>query len=172
MMNKPLKVVLLVSSLILSVLIICASLMSVIVQADNSQKDFKYWPLGRDLPGFFKRGWFQNFTEIIQIGPYCNRFKWRFSFINVSEEFKENVANVAKNDEDVQKLLSEGYNITCIRPIISTSIGKDGSVVTKAKSAVLVLRKNFSGIAFVWVDVEKGKVTRIEIITRTVIEKP
>ncbi|MGQ9597466.1 MAG: hypothetical protein ACUVUS_08930 [Thermoproteota archaeon] len=69
-------------------------------------------------------------------------------------------------------MLSEGYNITCIKPIISTTIEEDGSVVTKAKSAVLVLRKNTSGIASVWVDIEKGKVTRIEIITRTVIEKP
>lgn len=48
----------------------------------------------------------------------------------------------------------------------------DGNVVTKAKGAVLMLYKNTSGIASVWVDVEKGKVTRIEILTRTIIEKP
>ena len=30
-------------------------------------------------------------------------------FINVSQEFKDNVINIAKSDPDVQKLLADGY---------------------------------------------------------------
>jgi len=151
-----------------SLLIICASVVNVFAQKDDLPNGFRFGRLGRGLPGFFKE-WNWNFTRI---GPYCGHFKWGFGFINISEEFKENVIKIVESDQDVQKLLSEGYNITCIRPIVSTNIGRNGSITVKAKSAILVLRKNYSGIAFVWVDVEKGKVTRIEIVTRTVIEKP
>jgi len=31
--------------------------------------------------------------------------------ITVSQEYKDNVINIAKNDSDVQKLIAEGYNI-------------------------------------------------------------
>ncbi|MEM2088661.1 MAG: hypothetical protein QXF52_08370 [Thermoproteota archaeon] len=172
MMSKPLKVMLLALLLSLSISVIYASLMSVIAQTGTSQKDFRYGKPSRGPLGFFRRGWSQNFNKSTQINPYCGRFRRGLGSIEVSEEFKENVVNIAESDQDVQKLLSEGYNITCIKPIISTIIEEDGSVVTKAKSAVLSLHKNTSGIASVWVDVEKGKVTRIEIITRTIIEKP
>lgn len=167
MMNKLPRIMLLTLFLLASLLIIC-NIVNVFAQKDDLPKGFRFGQPGRGLPGFFKE-WSWNFTKI---GPYYGRFKWGFGFINISEEFKENVIKIVENDQDVQKLLSEGYNITCIRPIVSTSIGRDGSITVKAKGAILVLRKNSSGIAFVWVDVEKGKVTRIEIITRTVIEKP
>jgi hypothetical protein len=171
-MMKTIRVIMLISIISLSILAICISLMSVMAQADESSKDFRYWQPERGLFGFFGRGWVQSFNKSIRIGPYCNHFKWRFGPIEVSEEFKENVVKIAEGDPDVQKLLSEGYNITCIRPIVSTIITGDGSVVAKAKSAILILCKNSSGIAFVWVDVENSKVTRVEIVTRTVIEKP
>lgn len=164
-MNKSLRTILLALFLLASFLIICTILVNVSAQKDDSPKNFRFG--GRGLPGFFKE-WSWNFTRI---GPYCSRFKWGFGFINISEEFKEDVIKIVENDQDVQKLLSEGYNITHIRPIISANVGKDGGITVKAKRAILVLRKNYSGIAFVWVDIEKGKVTRIEIITRTVIEK-
>jgi hypothetical protein len=94
--------------------------------------------------------------------------------ITVSQAYKDNVISIAKNDSDVQNLLAEGYNITGIRPIISTVIEADGTVTMKATTAIVVLEKdttNASGRAFVTVNVEEGKVTRIEILTRTVIEK-
>ncbi|MGB9854619.1 MAG: hypothetical protein ACPLRY_07455 [Candidatus Bathyarchaeales archaeon] len=93
-------------------------------------------------------------------------------FIEVSDEFKENVINIAKSDTDVQNLLNEGYNITGVRPIIKTVVERDGTVVSKATSAVLMLEKNTTGCACVWVDLEQGKVVQIEILTRAVIEKP
>jgi hypothetical protein len=92
-------------------------------------------------------------------------------FIEVSEEFKENVINIAKNDSDVQDLLDDGYNITGVRPIIKSVVEGDGSVVTKATSAIVMLEKNTTGCASVWVDMEEARVTEIVILTRTVIEK-
>ena len=93
-------------------------------------------------------------------------------FIEVSEEFKENVINIAKNDTDVQNLLNDGYNITGVRPIIKTIVEGDGTVVTKATSAVITLEKDTTGRAMVWMDLEQGKVTKIAILTLTIIEKP
>jgi len=82
------------------------------------------------------------------------------------------VINIAKNDTDVQNLLADGYNVTGVRPIIKTIVEGDGSVVTKATSAIVMLEKDTTGHASVWVDLEQGKVTKIVILTRTVIEKP
>jgi len=93
-------------------------------------------------------------------------------FVEVSEEFKENVINIAKNDSDVQNLLNDGYNVTGVRPIIKTIVEGDGSVVTKATIAIVMLEKDTTSHASVWVDLEQGKVTKIVILTRTVIEKP
>jgi hypothetical protein len=92
--------------------------------------------------------------------------------ITVSQAYKDNVINIAKNDSDVQKLFAEGYNITNIKPIITTTIEADGTVTMKATTAIVTLRQNTTGISRVWVNVEQAKVTRIVICTRTVIEKP
>lgn len=92
-------------------------------------------------------------------------------FVEVSEEYEKNVINIAKNDSDVQALLNDGYNITNVRPIIKTVVEADGTVVTKATSSIIILEKETTGYASVWVDVEQAKVTQIVILTRTVIEK-
>ena len=94
-----------------------------------------------------------------------------FGPITVSEEYKENVLNITESDTDVQALLTEGYNITGVRPIISTTVEADGTVTMKATTAIVSLQKDTTGRAIVWVDVEHAKVTRIEILTITVIEK-
>ena len=93
-------------------------------------------------------------------------------FITVSEEFKNNVINVAQSDSDVQNLLNDGYNITDVRPIINATVEADGTVTLKATSAIVMLSKDTTGRATVGVDLEQAKVTRIIILTRTVIEKP
>jgi len=101
-------------------------------------------------------------------------FGWGGGNITVSQEYKDKVINIAKNDSDVQSLLADGYNITDVRPIINTIVEADGTVTMKAMTAIVVLEKdttNATGRAFVTVNVEEGKVTRIEILTRTVIEK-
>ena len=94
-----------------------------------------------------------------------------FGFIEVSAEYNQTVINIAESDSDVQNLLAEGYSISAVRPIIKSVVQADGSVVTKATSAVVMLKKDTTGRAEVYVDVTNGKVTKIVILTRTVIEK-
>jgi hypothetical protein len=72
----------------------------------------------------------------------------------------------------VQNLLDEGYNVTAVRPIITTIVEADGTVATKATSAIVTLTLDESGHAAVWVNLEEARVTEIVILTRTVIEKP
>jgi hypothetical protein len=107
-------------------------------------------------------------------GPGFGRrgFGWGGGSITVSQEYKDNVISIAQNDSDVQNLLAEGYNITGVRPIISTRVEANGTVTMKATTAIVMLSKNTTGRAFVTVNVEQGKVTQIVILTRTVIEKP
>jgi hypothetical protein len=99
-------------------------------------------------------------------------FEWGGRNITVSQEYKDKVINIAQNDSDVQSLLADGYNITALRPIINTAVEADGTVTMKATTAVVMLEKDTTGRAFVTVNVEEGKVTKIVILTRTVIEKP
>ena len=99
-------------------------------------------------------------------GQGCNRF------LEVSEEFKENVINIAESDEDVQNLLNDGYNITRVRPIVKSLVEADGNVNTKATNAILMLENDEAGHAIVKVDLEETKVTEIVIFTKTTIEKP
>jgi hypothetical protein len=94
-----------------------------------------------------------------------------YGSIQVSEEYEQNIINIAENDTDVQNLLTEGYNVTSVRPIISSVIDAEGYVTTRATTAVLMLHKDTSGLAYVTVDIEEAKVTEIVILTRTVIEK-
>jgi hypothetical protein len=95
-----------------------------------------------------------------------------FGPIEVSDEFKQTVTSIIENDTDVQNLLTDGYNVTAVRPILKTVIDGEGNVVTKATSAVLILQKGTTGYASVTVNIEEAKVTHIVILTRTVIDKP
>jgi hypothetical protein len=104
-------------------------------------------------------------------------FGWGGGNITVSQAYNITVISIAKNDSDVQNLLAEGYRVTEVRPIISTIIGANGTVTMQATTAIVVLENtstnattSVSGRAFVTVNVQEGKVTRIEILTRTVIE--
>jgi hypothetical protein len=90
--------------------------------------------------------------------------------IQVSSEFIANVTSIANADTDIQNLLNQGYNITSIRPVISTTIDGNGNVVTKASSADLTLLGT-NGRAFAVVDIEQAKVSRIVTLTITEINK-
>lgn len=93
----------------------------------------------------------------------------RFGFpISVSDEFKDNVMNIAKSDPDVQNLLGAGYENVHIQPIINATVQGNGDVTIKATGAIVTLRNN-ENRALVQVDMEAGKVTKI--VTVTVIEK-
>jgi hypothetical protein len=100
-----------------------------------------------------------------------SRFRGGIGNIEVSSEYTATVNAILDNDTDVQNLITEGYNVTSIHPIIKTVTGADGTVTTKATAAIVTLQNGTSGYATVSVDVEQAKVTRIVIITRTVIDK-
>lgn len=91
--------------------------------------------------------------------------------IEVSSAYNQTVTNILGNDTDVQKLVSQGYNVTTINPILSSKIGADGTLTTKASTAIVTMQNGTSGFATVSVDITSAKVTQIEIITRTVIDK-
>ena len=93
-----------------------------------------------------------------------------FGAVQVSSDFIANVTNIDKNDSDVQNLLSQGYNITSIRPIITTAIDGNGTLTTKAATAELTFYAT-NGRAHVVVDLSQAKVTKIVTITRTEIDK-
>jgi len=91
--------------------------------------------------------------------------------IEASSEYTANVNAILVADTDVQNLVSEGYNVTSIHPIVRNIVEADGTIVTKATTATVMLQNGTSGFATVGVDVENAKVTQIVIITRTVIDK-
>jgi hypothetical protein len=93
-----------------------------------------------------------------------------FGAIQVSSDFTQNVTNIASNDSDVQNLFNQGFNITSVRPIISTTIDGNGNVVTKATTADITML-SATGRALVVVDLNQAKVTKIVTITMTEINK-
>lgn len=121
--------------------------------------------------GNFKLGFGDNCGGMRGIGGRPGRGGGRGEFITVSQEFKDNVINITESDSDVQNLLTQGYNVTGVMPMISTTVEGNGTVTMKATSAVVTLSLNTTGRAIVWVDLEQAKVTRIEILSITVIDK-
>jgi hypothetical protein len=99
-----------------------------------------------------------------------NRERGSHRFIEVSDEFKENVIDIAEGDEDVQDLLDDGYNITFVRPIIKVVVEGDGSVEARATEAIIRLEKDESSHAVAWVDLDETSVTKIVMLTRTVVK--
>lgn len=91
--------------------------------------------------------------------------------VQVSSDFTANVTNIVNNDSDVQNLLNQGYNITSIRPVISTVVDGNGNIVTKASTADLLLQGNNGSRAFVVVDLSQAKVTKVVTLTVTEIDK-
>ncbi|MDI9619391.1 MAG: hypothetical protein QFX33_01000 [Candidatus Nezhaarchaeota archaeon] len=104
--------------------------------------------------------------------PQCGKGLRGFcGFLEVSEEFKNKVMGIAESDGNVQDLLNDGYTVASIKPIVKAVVGEDGTVTLKATMAVVTLKKDAAGCAFVKVDVENAKVLEIEIHSKTVIQK-
>lgn len=106
-------------------------------------------------------------------GPrgHAEGFMGGMANIEVGSEYTANVNAILNNDTDVQNLISQGYNVTSINPIIRNVVEADGTIATKATTAVVLLQNGTSGYATVNVDVANTKVTQIVIVTRTVIDK-
>lgn len=113
----------------------------------------------------FKRGW--------RIPLEGKRYRGFLGHnVELSEGFKEKVLGIASGDGDVQKLLSEGYNVSDIKVAhVKLTVQENGQITMEADKAVLLLVKSDGGRAFVEVDLKAEKVTRIVIVNVTVIEK-
>jgi hypothetical protein len=99
--------------------------------------------------------------------------------LNVSQAFKDRVISIAENNTNVQNLIANGYNVTGVTPIITATVGANGTVTFVATNAIVTLAQHTTGQnttsmgrALVWVNVEQAKVTKIVTTTRTVIENP
>ena len=105
----------------------------------------------------------------------CGRMLGRLirnGFVEVSAEYEQNIINIAESDEDVQNLLADGYTVTGVRPIIKSIVNADGDVTLRATNAIVMLTsEDATGHAAVWVDLDAGSVTKIVILSRTVIDK-
>ena len=113
----------------------------------------------------------QGFGGAMGFGRGHGGFMGGMGNIEVSSEYTANVTAILNNDTDVQNLISQGYNVTSINPIVKNVIEGDGTIVTQATTAMVTLQNGTSGYATAYVDVEQAKVTQIVIITRTVIDK-
>ncbi|HTY75443.1 MAG TPA: hypothetical protein VMD05_07755 [Candidatus Nanoarchaeia archaeon] len=104
-------------------------------------------------------------------GGRGNAFDRSMWSTEISAAYNQTISNILGNDTDVQKLVSEGYNLTSINPILSSTIGADGTLTTKASAAIVTMQDGTSGFATIKVDITNAKVTQIVIITKTVIDK-
>ncbi|MEM3028482.1 MAG: hypothetical protein QW220_07140 [Candidatus Bathyarchaeia archaeon] len=95
---------------------------------------------------------------------------FRMLSLEVSEEFEERILSIVNEDPDVKELLQEGYNITGIRPTIKAIVQANGDITMKATGAIVSMRGE-RGWAQIQVDLEAGKVIRIVILSKKVIEK-
>lgn len=182
-MNRKIKVLALISVVVVTA--VAASLvlaMQSTAQADSNSavaSDLESSPSSinmTDIGGFFTGG-HMGFSGSggMEMGPVFGGFGGHdghrgFGSIQVSSDYTQNVTNIAKNDPDVQDLLNEGYNITSVRLVISTVIDGNGNIVTKASTAHVTLEST-TGRAFVVVDLDQAKVTKIVTITVTEIDK-
>ena len=115
-------------------------------------------------------GWFNRKMPMERCG--WQRGFGHNGFIEVSEDYEANAIAIANEDIDVKELLGQGYAIEGVRPIIKTIVDGNGDVTTRATDAIVMLiNDDTTSRVSVWVDLEGEAVTRIVILTRTVIEK-
>ena len=89
--------------------------------------------------------------------------------IQISSAYTQNVTSILNSSTDVQALFSQGWNVTSIRPIITTTLDGNGNIVTQATSANVILQGT-NGRALVVVNLTTDKVTKI--VTTTVNNNP
>jgi hypothetical protein len=89
--------------------------------------------------------------------------------IQISPAFTANVTSILNSSTDVQALVTQGYNVTSIRPIVTSTLDGNGNIVTQATSANVILQGT-NGRALVVVDLTTAKVTKI--VTTTINNNP
>ncbi|MGO8805548.1 MAG: hypothetical protein ACLQO7_02940 [Candidatus Bathyarchaeia archaeon] len=112
----------------------------------------------------------QSMSGPMGTGDNMNGFMGSMSGFEVSSAYTANVTAILDSDTNVAKLISEGYNVTSINPIIQNVINGDGTITMQATTAIVTLQDGTSGYATAHVDLTSGTVTKIVIITRTEID--
>jgi hypothetical protein len=136
----------------------------------NEQNNFEDW----NIFGIMEAN--QDFDNQMKLGRGPrgrgrSRHRGSIGKYELSEDYTDSVNSILDSDTDIQDLVSQGYNVTSINPKIKNVIEADGTMVTKASTAMVRLEHGEDGFATVSVDLEQAVVTRIVIITRTVIDK-
>ncbi len=109
-------------------------------------------------------GGFRGFGE-----NFINGTAQGYGPIQISSDFTNNVTSILNSSTDVQALFSQGWNVTSIRPQITTTLNGNGNVVMQATSANVILQGT-DGHALVVVNLTTDKVTKI--VTTTVNNDP
>ncbi|MGO8807123.1 MAG: hypothetical protein ACLQO7_11070 [Candidatus Bathyarchaeia archaeon] len=123
--------------------------------------------MGRGFGGFGGLGGINFSNGTIFEGNFSSAIMpGRFGAIQISSAFTQNVTDILQNNADAANLLNQGYNITSIRPVISTVIDGNGNVVMQATSADVILQGT-NGRALVVVDITSATVTKIVTTTVT-----
>ncbi len=81
--------------------------------------------------------------------------------LELSDELKEGVLAILKEDSNVSELLNEGYNVTAIIPLIKLVVQGDGSIALEVVKVWVNLHKEGEGVVHVLLDYEKGEVVKI-----------
>jgi hypothetical protein len=79
--------------------------------------------------------------------------------IQVSDEYIAKATDIAKSNANVTALLDQGYNITSVRPIITTVVDANGNVSQQATTADVMLQGT-AGRTIVTVDIAQGTMTK------------
>ncbi len=135
------------------------------VTSDSNASNLQLWGMNNMMTGD------QGFGGAMGFGRGHGGFMGGMGNIEVSSEYTANVTAILNADTDIANLISQGYNVTSINPLIKNVIEGDGTIATQATNAIVTLQNGTSGYATAYVDISQAKVTQIVILTQTVIDK-
>jgi hypothetical protein len=82
----------------------------------------------------------------------------RIPMIEVSPEYNSTIMNVLESNQETSQLLTQGFNVKVISPLIKAYVNANGEVVLKATQAVVTLT-NGTAVYTYLVDISNNSVT-------------
>lgn len=83
--------------------------------------------------------------------------------IQVSPEYNETVMSILSSNNDIKRLLDQGYVVTSIRPVVTAYVQGDGTITFKAEKSVVILSNGNTMVVYV-IDVPSRSVTHIATV--------
>ncbi len=133
--------------------------------SDSNASNLQLWGMNGMMTGD------QGFGGAMGPGRGHGGFMGGMGNIEVNSEYTANVTAILNSDTDIANLITQGYNVTSINPMVKNVIEGDGTIATQATTAIVTLQNGTSGYATAYVDLSQAKVTQIVIVTRAVIDK-